>query len=117
MEAYPQPEISRIISEDARGRRQLEVKGNSWTVNSMTESTHLYLTTFELRMPILTPQYFDRTYYLDIENTEGTKTLAFLLQERGTFEVCSCMCVSVCLCVCLSPQAHLLLIEMLHFMS
>ena len=84
VEAYPRPDIFRIISEDAQGRRQLEVKGNSWTVNTMTESTHPFLTTFELRMPNLTPQYFDRTYYLEIENSEGKKTLAFLLRERGT---------------------------------
>ncbi|KAK7105321.1 nephrin-like [Littorina saxatilis] len=83
VEAFPPPEITRIISENSRGHRQVEVRGSSWTLNTMSQSTHQYLTTFRLSMPNLTPDYFDKTYYMNIDNTEGLKVLAFQLRERG----------------------------------
>ncbi|KAL8568768.1 hypothetical protein ACOMHN_003173 [Nucella lapillus] len=82
VEAYPRPEIVRIISEDERGHRRIEVKG-TWVASANVRASHPYLTDFDLRMQNPIATYFDRTFYLEIENSEGTKTLAFKLREKG----------------------------------
>lgn len=82
VEAYPQPSVTRMFSEDEGGHRRREYK-DDWIASSSHTKSHPYLTTFRLRMLNPIASYFDRTFYLDIENSEGTKTLAFMLREKG----------------------------------
>ncbi|XP_076438502.1 neural cell adhesion molecule 2-like [Babylonia areolata] len=82
VEGYPQPDIEYIVSEDEQGLRRLEVR-DTWILSSSVTSSQPYLTNFELRLNKPTRTYFDHTFYLEIENSEGTRTLAFMLREKG----------------------------------
>ncbi|KAK7487637.1 hypothetical protein BaRGS_00021187, partial [Batillaria attramentaria] len=82
MVAYPEPKIDRIISEDASGRRRLE-ETDRWTQSSSKSPADPYLTTLTLRFPNTTLEFFDKTYYLDISNNEGSRLFAFLLRAKG----------------------------------
>jgi hypothetical protein len=95
VEALPPATISLVQSEDERGVRRREERLESWDADVQTGNER-YLTTFTLRFLRDMRLYFDKTYYLRLENTQGYTDLAFLLRERG------CLFVVVVVVFCCS---------------
>lgn len=83
VEAFPSAKILRILSEDEEGHRRIEERGTAWSYNVETLESHRYLATYDLRFLLKPHEYFDRTYYLYLENNQGEIVMAFMLRERG----------------------------------